>query len=474
MLSEIPDYVGGRVDVATVFSVLRPLAFSLGIRLEPSGADYRAIRLPPARPLELDEKERSAQAGFLASPRVPDGLERLIEQYVEKKTGKAWDDPAVVERLRRAIAGQKAEYWREGRKRRVAYETGYSVLGYLAYQFPVYFAQTEHILYELATGGLLKDRMQVLDAGTGPGTVPLAIIDFFRRIGRGDAVVHSIEKYAENAEAFDYIVPAFAEGTGVRVEKPAMADLSRPLPDGVPDGVDLIFLSNVLNELEGDVERKAEAVLALAGRLARDGSLVISEPADRSNSTAMRELVVALMGKGLGVYSPCSFIWGVRCHPESCWTFQQKPDVEPTRLMRKAAETEPFRFLNTDLKYSYAILRHDRLSREKYRVPEKAKFARLSRLGSHVGKHINVVAAVMSADLGNAKDHVFKICDGTAAKPVYAVLPDFHVTPKNAALLAAGYGQVVEAYGVLARYNGEYDAYNLLVTRNTAVRQARP
>jgi len=473
MLSEICGYVKGDVSAAGVYDALQPLAYDLGIRLEPAGNDYKAVRLPPAKPLELGVKGRKAQEDFFESPRVPEKLEKLIEKYADKKTGKAWNDPAVVEKLRKAIVEQKADYWKEGRKRRITYETGYSVLGYLAYQFPVYFIQSEHIIYELAMDGLLKDRMKVLDAGTGPGTVPLALIDFYGRIGRGEAVVYSLEKYDENVEAFNYLVTAYAEGTGVRVEKPLRADLQDLEAEDLPADIDLMFFSNVLNELRGDVERKADIVRAMAGRLAKDGNIVIVEPADKANSTEMRKLVVALMNKGLGVYSPCSFIWCVRCHPESCWTFQEREDIKPTRLMQKVAEEEPFRFINTDIKYSYAVLRHDKLSREKYRVPEKAKFARLSKMKDHVGKHINVVAAVMSGDLGDKKDHVYKLCDGTSAKPVYAILPDYHASPDNEALRNAKYGQVVEAYGVLVRYNKEYDAYNLFVNRNTKVKDAK-
>ncbi len=473
MLSEICGYVKGDVGVAGVYDALQPLAYDLGIRLEPAGNDYKAVRLPPAKPLELGVKERMAQEEFLASPQVPEKLEKLIEKYADKKTGKAWNDPAVIEKLRKAIVEQKADYWKEGRKRRITYETGYSILGYLAYQFPVYFIQSGHIIHELASDGLLKDRMKVLDAGTGPGTVPLALIDFYRRIGRGEAVIYSLEKYDENVEAFNYLVAAYAEGTGVQVEKPLKADLLNLKAEDLPADIDLMFFSNVLNELGGDIERKAEIVRAMAGRLAKDGNIVIVEPADKVNSTEMRKLVVALMNKGLGVYSPCSFIWCVRCHPESCWTFQEKEDIKPTRLMQKVAEEEPFRFINTDIKYSYAVLRHDKLSREKYRVPEKAKFARLSRMKDHVKKHINVVAAVMSGDLGDKNDHVYKLCDGTSAKPVYAILPDYHTSPDNEALKNAKYGQIVEIYGVLVRYNKEYDAYNLFVNRNTKVKDVK-
>lgn len=470
MLSEIRDYVKGEATTEGLYEVVRPMAFDMGLKMEPEDNDYRVIRMPPASVLILSEEGRKTQELFLESPYVPDKVEKLIEQYVEKKTAKAWDDPTVLEKIRKAIVAQKAGYWREGKKRKISYEKGYSILGYLAYQFPVYFVQFEHIFHELALDGILKDRMKVLDVGTGPGTVALAIIDYLRRLNRGEAAVYSLEKYDENIEAFMSLAPGYARGTGVSVEKPIKADLLKITPDDVPADVDLMVFSNVLNELDGDVERKAEAVATMAKKLAKDGSIIIIEPADKANSMEMRRLTSALMDKGLGVYSPCSFIWCARCRPESCWTFQQKDDIKPTALMLKVACDEPYRFVNTDIKYSYAVLRKDSLTREKYRVPPKAKFARLSKMRMHVERHINVVASVMSGDLGDDKSHVFKLCDGTSVKPVYAVLPSYHISANNEALMKARYGQVVEIYGVLARYNKDNDAYNLLITRNTMVR----
>jgi len=470
MLSELRDYVKGDVSVAQIYDIVGPMAFDLGLKLEPVNGDYRAVRREPPMPMALSEEGRKAQEELFGSPRVPEMLENLIEGYVGKKTGKPWDDPAVLDKIRKAVVSQKAAYWREGRKRRISYEKGYSVLSYLAYQFPVYFVQAQHILYGLALDGLLKDRIKVLDVGAGPGTVPLAMADLYRRTGCGEAVVYSLEKYDENIEAYMALAPAYAEGSGVTIEKPIKGDLMRLKAEEIPGGIDLMVFSNVLNELEADSERKAELVRSMADRLADDGNILIAEPADKESSTQMRKLVVRLLDMGLGVYSPCSFIWCARCHPESCWTFEEKEDIRPPRLMQKLAAEEPYRFMNTDIKYSYAVLRKDNLSREKYRVPEKARFARLSKLNAHVNKHINVVGAIMSGDLGNKKDHVFKVCDGTSIKPVYAVLPLFHESPNNELLLKAKYGQVVEMYGVLARYNKEYDAYNLLVARNTIVK----
>jgi hypothetical protein len=77
----------------------------------------------------------------------------------------------------------------------------------------------------------------------------------------------------------------------------------------------------------------------------------------------------------------------------------------------------------------------------------------------------------MSGELGDARNHVFKICDGTAKTPVYAVLPSYHITPENDAITSAPYGSLMEMKGVLVRYNKEHDAYNLLVSRNTGIRK---
>ncbi|OPY26051.1 MAG: Mitochondrial small ribosomal subunit Rsm22 [Methanocella sp. PtaU1.Bin125] len=469
MLSELRQYIKEEKSTAGIYQAVQPLFDGLGLRAVPEGGDYRIEQLPPAGKLTLSEKEIEQQDAFFSAPRVPRKLERLIEKYVDKKTAKSWDDPAVLDKIRKAIVSQKAQYWKAGQARKIDYRSGYSVLGYLAYQFPVYFAQFEHILYDMAREGLLKDRMKVLDAGTGPGVVPLAIIDFYRRLENHEVEVYAIEKYEENLEAYTALVPEFASAGGnVKIAKPFRADLAEK--PKIPGGLDMIVFSNVLNEIAMGLDEKADMVMRYVESMAQDGSLVIIEPADKDNSMEMRRLAAALMDRGLGVYSPCSFIWCARCRPESCWSFEEKEDVAPTGLMKKVAETEePFRYMNTDIKYSYAILRKDDLTREKYRVPPKAKFARLSKLKLHTGKRINVVASKMSGDLGSKKEHVFKICDGTTGQQVYAIIPDYNIVPGNEALAKAKYGAVLEFHNVIVRYNKEHDSYNLMVGKSTEI-----
>jgi len=121
---------------------------------------------------------------------LPSAVSDAIRAYIEKKTGKAWGDSILFERLSRAIVAQKSQYWKRGEKK-ISYKKGYQALGYLVYQFPVYYAQAIYLLHDLEERGLLFPSMRILDVGTGPGTVPLAIAGFLEERGSFTAEIFS-------------------------------------------------------------------------------------------------------------------------------------------------------------------------------------------------------------------------------------------------------------------------------------------
>ena len=367
---------------------------------------------------------------------MPAVLEGYIEQYITRKTGKDWTDPVSTERLRKAIVAQKDDYWKPAHRRSLQYSKGYSVLGYLAYHFPVYFMQTEHLLAQLARDGLLKKTMTILDVGTGlalsrlPSLIsghgstmhrpPCIRLNVLRSISRHSCILRD-----------DFLTP----GGNVSVKPPFKADITQPGSAALPEKIDLVIFSNVLNELEdATMDTRAAIVEKIAEHLAPDGTILITEPADEENAVRMRTLTAELQKKGLFVYAPCSFIWGTPCTAPRCWSFLSALYIRKTRLMEHLARCdEPYRYVNTDIKYSYAVLRKDGLRKSAYRVGPGSKFLRLSKIHLHVGKRINVAGVKMSGELGDAKNHLFKICDGTAST-VYAVLPSYHETPENEAL----------------------------------------
>ncbi len=416
--------------------------------------------------------EDTRQTAFFDARRIPAAIERSIEDYITRKASKNWNDTETLGRLKKAIVAQKDDYWRPAFQRRLKYAKGYSVLGYLAYHFPVYFMQAEHLLAMIARDGLLKPSMNILDVGTGPGVVPLAIADFYSRLEDRKATVHSLERSEEHIEAFMFLRErCTTKGANVSVKAPILMDIMSPDLGKVPGKIDLMIFSNVLNELPGDSPNTgAEIVAKLAERLSPDGTILITEPADEENATRMRSLTIALVRSGFTIYGPCSFLWGTRCEAPRCWSFASARPILPTHIMDVLRQDkEGFRYVNTDIKYSYVILRKDGRTKQDCRLPADAKYLRLSKISQHVGKRINVAAAKMSGELGNAKSHVIKVCDGTAKAPVYAVMPEYHHTEKNEMIIKAPYGSILELKGVLVRFNKTHNAYNLLVSRNTIV-----
>ena len=472
LLSEVPPRAGRRVNPRELRRTLEPHLGFLGLRGEEREDDLLLSRLPPARPVLPSPDTLEADRVFLGHPVIPRRLQELIEAYTGKKTGKSWDDPVVLDRIRAAIRAQKGEYWDQGRGRPISYRAGYRVLAYLAYQFPVVFVQSLHLLHDMAGDGLLKERMRVLDIGSGPGTVPLALTDAWGRLSPGEVHLFALEKETENLEAYRSLVPAFAEGNpAVHIEEPLQGDLSSLHPDDLPMGMDLIVFANVLSELRKLSHReKAALVGKMAGALSGDGIILLMEPADRENSIALRRLAVALGEEGLFLSAPCTPLWNTACLPDRCWSFRETPPVSPPRLMSLLASSEDgYRYLNTDVKFSYALLGKDRRPLVEYRVPRGAKALRLSKLQAHVKHRVNVVVAKMSGDLGGGRGHaVYKVCDGTPQKPVFAVVPE-HQAAHARALVEGRYGEILSLEGTLVRYNPARDAYNLFVDRSTRV-----
>jgi hypothetical protein len=422
--------------------------------------------------------EQRAFQTFLSSGHLPPELESGIEQYIQGKTGKPWDDASVIERMRRAIVAQKTGYWKEGERRRISYQSGYSVIAYLAYHFPVYYFQSCHLIGWLAIDGLLRKGCRCVDLGSGPGVVPLAFATVARFFRSFEGTVLPVEASEEHREACRSLVTGFLrnEDSGVRVLPALAADLNAVPEPEIPENIDLLVLSNLLNELPGDPGSRAKSVMRWAEHVSEDGVLLLVEPADLVNATGLREVQRELTKNGLHVHHPCRYLWGSTCaEGVQCWTFEERPSIRPTKIQAALASgsPEPYRYLNTDLKFSAALLRRQRPPRLDCPGVDRRRLAPLSQLHRHVGRRIACTAAVMSADLGDTRNHLFKLCDGSARRAVFAVLPSYHVAPGNRMLLDRRYGEVVLLRDVLVRENPKTHAYNLLVQRSSTIESCR-
>ncbi len=417
------------------------------------------------------EEEEPCRPDELPPGRMVDAaIQDQIESYITATTRKPWDDSETLKKIQDAVIAQKENYWKEGEKRQIRYTDEYSIFAYLAYHFPVYYIQMRHLLSELMQDGLLPKRMAVLDVGSGPGTVTLALRSILAETPGCHAAVHAIEHSDAWREAYQALVPAICEGSNNCATLPPIpldiTDPDAPLPEGP---YDLIVCANILNEIPEKTVREA-VVMRLAGTLRETGALLISEPADLVNATELRNLSRRLHDRGLSIFAPCLDIRGVPCSVQRCWSFIQLPEVKPTRLMTAVAATdEPYRFYNTDIKAAFAIHNKDGRKRIDYTVPRTAKADRISRLHLHVGKKINVIAQKISENIGDSGTYLYRICDGTGKREAYAALPAYHIADKNSHLRRAAYGSVLRFDRVLVRHHKKYDAYHLLLTKESGV-----
>ena len=122
----------------------------------------------------------------------------------------------------------------------------------------------------------------------------------------------------------------------------------------ITDGIDLLVLSNLLNELPGDSASKAATVMRWASHLSEHGTVLLVEPADLENATGLRAVQRELLRGGLHLRHPCRFLWGSSCGPVPCWSFEEAPPIRPTRLQETlaAGTAESYRYRNTDIKFA--------------------------------------------------------------------------------------------------------------------------
>ncbi|MDD5474590.1 MAG: hypothetical protein PHU34_10670 [Candidatus Methanoperedens sp.] len=479
-LSEMNQYLSRKYEEKELYGLLKPHLYDLDLFC---GRDFKCTKLIK-RALPADDAVLRELKKELKTPKLPARIEKLVESYIERACGKDWDKGETAQLIRDNIVKQKEEYWTAGG------ESQYPkirIISYLLYHFPVYFCQYQYLLLELLEKGALFNKMRILDVGSGPGTITLSTIDFMRKLLESyskngmDVKLNirfdSIEQAQENIDCYKELTSGYLLGfppgnAGIIINEHVHASVSAIEPAKAPGDTNLVIFSNVLAEMRIAPARRADVVERIATP-SKNPTVVIIEPADLDNSKALRVIQHALMKKGYTVFSPCTFIWDTGCRGDNCWSFLELGNIQAPGFMEKIASTgEFYRYMNTDMKFSYVILRKDGVAKHSYRA--KGKFLMLANLHKHVEKRINVVASVMSGNLGDEKTSVFKVCDGTTSIPCYAVLPAYHINDGNRALLDAGYGGIIMISGTLVRENKELSSYNLLITRNTLVTPVSP
>jgi len=457
---EICEYVTSQPHPAVVRQVLREEAVALGLVEREDGTFVPVSDRQVDTPVDVVEE-------------LPDTYADALDDLLMERYGYEWATGDSGDQLRRTIRRLKDDYYQ---RREVEYDADVA-LGYAIYHLPDFYAAVQYVLNDLVSKRLLPRNLRVLDVGAGVGGPALGLHDYLP----DDALVdyHAVEPSAAT-EVFE----ALLDETGTNFHTTVHGTTAEAF---APEGeYDIVLFANVLNELEDP-----EAVLRrYLDHVAADGSLLALAPADRNTSIGLRGLERAV-ADGVSadggaqddrptVYSPTVRLWPDETPTDRGWSFDVRPDVAVPEFQRRldatrsddaGEDSEPAdgEFVNVDVQFSYSVLRHDD-ERLLDVTPSPNIYAKMADMDAHVSNRIDLLAAKLSHDLSpddRSSNPLFKISDGSEDDDNYAVL--VRETAGNADLPTADYGDLLAFDGVLALWNDDEDAYNLVVDEETVV-----
>ncbi|MHC3438924.1 small ribosomal subunit Rsm22 family protein [Natrialbaceae archaeon A-gly3] len=455
---EISEYLEGGEHPAVVKRILQEEAPDLGL-IEREDGTFVPVTEEPVPPRRGQVRQ------------FPDEYASRLEDVLADRYGPNWHEGASGDLLRSTIRRFKADYLEGGR---VEYDDDVAA-GYALYHLPGYYAAVQYALEDLAERGLLDRQLRVLDVGAGVGGPALGLFDYLPE----DALVeyHAVEPSAA-ADVLEDLLGEADRNVHTEIHRTTAEAFDPTAVDG--EEFDLVLACNVLSELE-DPEAVLRSYLEV---LSPDGSLLAMAPADKQTSTGLRGLERAVEGERVPaatgedgevtLYSPAVRLWPGERPSDRGWSFDVRPDLEVPGFQRRLEDAaddpdhDPGEFVNVDVQFSYTIFRLDGTRRLELALDE-SRWAKMAEMDRHVTNRIDLVAAKMSRSLSDDPDAnpLFKISDGSEEVDHYAVLTN--ETSLNRPLLEAEYGDLLAFEQVLALWNDDEEAYNLVVNKETIV-----
>ncbi|GAB6861619.1 small ribosomal subunit Rsm22 family protein [Haloplanus litoreus] len=437
---EIAEYVDGRPHPAAVHRVLREEAYDLGLFEREDGVFVPANEdpVPPAD---------------WTPTHLPDSYVDGVEDLLVARYGANWHRGDTGDRLREVIRRLKADYYEQNP---VEYDEEVA-LGYAIYHLPDYYAAVGYPLDDLVERSLLPRRLRVLDVGAGVGGPALGLLEYLP----DDAVVdyHAVEPSAA-ADVLDSLLADTRRNVRTTVHRERIEEFDF---DDAP--YDLILAASVLSELDDPVSVVERGLDTLAD----DGTLLAISPADLETSTGLRRVERAVADDGdVTVYAPTLRLWPGTTPSDRGWSFDERPRIEAPRPQRRLddAGADPGTFRNETVKFSYTLLRRDGRRRVDARA-DPSRHAKMADMERHVTERIDLLAVKLSRDLADGGNSLFKIGDGSERLEHYAV--STRESALNRALRTAEYGTVLQFENVLALWNDDEGAYNLVVDGEAVV-----
>jgi 2-polyprenyl-3-methyl-5-hydroxy-6-metoxy-1,4-benzoquinol methylase len=435
--AEIATFVEGGAHPGTVRADLRALAPELGL-LERADGTFTPV---PTGPIEVD---------FDGVEALPERWSRLLEERLVERFGPGWPDGQTGSEIRQLITRLKAAY-RAGDP--LTYDTDVA-LAYAIYHLPTHYAATTYVLDVLGDAGLLDHHLRVLDVGAGVGGPALALIDYLPE----DSL---LEYDGIEPSAAGELLETFLEETGPNVHPKIHRETAEAVQPAATD-YDLVLFSSVLSELDDPVATARRYL----DTVATDGTMMLLSTGDRLTSTTLREVERAIVDEEgrASVFAPTVRLWPDERPTDRGWSWTREEDLAVPSFQTALADGDEG-YLNTSVRYSYALLRPDGRRRHDVTL-RREDFARMADAEDHVTERVDIAGAKLSPDLGS-ENPLFKISDGSEAVDHYAVL--VHESELTATLRHAPYGALLSLQNVLVLWNDDEGGYNLVVDDESVV-----
>lgn len=442
--SELLEYTTTESTVDQVRAVLRTHAVALGLVEGDDGLFRPASNEPIHGSLETIDA-------------LPPALSEFIEERLGETHGPAWARGESGTAIRERIRDLKERYLIGGS---IEYDQ-LDADAYLLYHFPRSYAATWYTVGELLEVGRLNRTLRVLDLGAGVGAHLAAVDDLTPDETLVEYVGVEPSPLVEHLKALS--TNRLSRNTHVRVREVPIEDLT------LEQEFDIVLLGNVLSEVNDPIGLAHDSL----GYLASEGTWIAIAPADPRTSVQLRT-VERSIEETMTVFSPTLRLWPGRQPTDECWSFVEWPSLSVPpfqQRLREAAERDGDAFVNTEVRYSYSIMRTDGVRRYELDASETDSLP-LGRTSSAIGERVDVIVVKLSGDLASDGNPIYRVGDGSQTEDCFGT--HVSLTEMNRSLKEAPYGAVLRFERALVLWNDDEEAINLVIDDETFIDQLAP
>lgn len=376
--------------------------------------------------IELEEGEYNKLFGYIDKKIIyPENLQKnILEEFLYQislnECNVVQNIESMFDKIPSKIIGETVEkidglYNDSGK---VNYNQIY--LQYLIYYLPVNTFKIHRLLGDLVLSGVLKTKIRILDIGTGPGSIPIGIIEFYKILSNNRRNIDFKIEISILDEENNFLV--IAKNLLKRVTKELPPNLYVTINNVIHKKIDkkfnlkreydLICMSNLLNKFELDEEFDIDNYFtSLCKSLDNKGSILIIEPGDNDDCTNFKNIRNSVLkNTNLDMFSPCNNVWGDKGEYKCCCFTSGKVLWEKPVIIKLLNDRGLLKSPD-DIPFNYVIFRKD--GKTKYeKIRYKNDFTKIKNINKKNNEIISVIGVVRCL-MESSNYLMVSICDGT-------------------------------------------------------------